>query len=85
MKILFDGLGPNDTVTLGNKTYRNGSCVDIDEVHAKAFLDCNIAKEVKTEEDAAEVVALQNLEAKNAKTRQRVENKVEQAKEGGEK
>jgi len=77
MKIVFVGLGPKDTVRLGQKNYVNGSVVNIPEAQAKAFVKAKLAREIVTQEDIKEAVALQKLETKNVETRA---NEIEKEK-----
>ena len=73
--ILLTGFGPNDTVAYNGAFYCNGSTVTMEEKHADAYIKAKLANEVpdKTHES---VIALQNLEVKNALRRENITRKV---------
>lgn len=78
MKVLVNGLGPNETLTYKNMLLSNGAHVEMEEEHAKAYIK---GKLVKSCEDSSEAKALQNLEIKNEQTRKRIVKKAAE-KEG---
>lgn len=78
MKILFNGLGPKDTVTTDDKIYRNGDYIELEDIHAKTYVDVGIAIEIKNKEDEKEVKVLQKLEQKNAVKRKEIEHKMKE-------
>lgn len=84
MKICFNSLGPKSSVTLGNKIYKNGSSIDVDDEIAKAFIDCKLAFEIKNLEDENEVIAIQRLDQKNVKKRNEILKKVKNFGQEGE-
>ena len=75
MKILLKGLGPNDKIQYNNNWFTNGAVVDIDSRHAEAYINANLAVEVKSSEDIEEALALQSLEAKNDEKRKELQTK----------
>lgn len=72
MVIAFNGLGPNDSVTLNNKIYINGSVVETDNETGQAFIDAKIAFEVKENNDMKKVDDLRKLEKRNEERRKKV-------------
>lgn len=82
MKIMFNGLGPKDTINYNGKLYRNGSVVELEEGFAKPYIESKLALEVNSEQDLQESEALQKLETKNAARRREIEKKAEQKKDG---
>ena len=73
--ILLTGFGPNDTVAYNGGYYRNGSAVTMEEKHADAYIKAKLANEVP-DKNHESVIALQNLEQKNAERRAEIEKKV---------
>ena len=72
--ILFNGLGPTDTVSCGSYfCLKNGDVATMAESHANAYIDAKLAVEV---ENPSEVDALRKLETKNQSTRKRITQKV---------
>ena len=69
--ILLTGFGPNDSVAYNNGYYRNGSAVTMEAEHADAYIKAKLAKEVP-DKNHPEVIALQNLENKNAERREKI-------------
>lgn len=68
MKIQFERLGPQETVAYNGRIYKNGDLVDMDETHAKAYLNNKLAIEVI---DPALALARIKLEAKNTAAREK--------------
>jgi hypothetical protein len=87
-KILLTGFGPRDNITHNGKIYRNGAVVEMEDAHADAYINANLAEEVAGA-DAPEALALQALEEKNAKRRDQILQKAKDAddvaKKAGEK
>lgn len=82
MKILFNALGPKDTVSFGDKIYKNGSTVEMPKEYAIAYINVGLAIEIKNDDDEKEVQAVQKLEVKNAVRRKEIQEKSKQMKEG---
>lgn len=74
-QVVFNGLGPKESVSYGGKLVKNGGTVMMEESHAEAYIKAGVAFYPQSE---AEITAVQKLEIKNAATRKRV---VEKAKE----
>ena len=68
MKIQFERLGPTETVTYAGKIYKNGDIVEMEDAHAKAYINAKLATEVVDPEKA---LARIKLETKNAKAREK--------------
>lgn len=73
IKVLFKGLGPKDTVTYKDSIIHNGAAVEMEEAHAKPYIELGIAYEVQDEQ---EIAAVQKLEQKNEKKRKEIQKKV---------
>lgn len=75
-RIIFNGLGPQESVSYDGKLYYNGAVAEMEDGHAAAYLSSHLAVMVDSEE---QVAAQQFLEKKNAATRKRVQEKAEEA------
>ena len=69
--ILLTGFGPHDTAQYNGGIYRNGSAVTMEAAHADAYIKAKLAREVPSK-DHPDVQALQDLENKNAETREAI-------------
>lgn len=68
MKIQFERLGPTETVTYDGRIYKNGAVVEMEESHARAYLNAKLAVMV---EDVQKALARVKLEEKNTKIRKK--------------
>lgn len=78
MKIQFERLGPMETVTYHGYQYKNGDIVEMEEGHAKAYLQAKLAVEVT---DAGKAMERIRLEAKNAEVREKAKKDSKAVKE----
>lgn len=73
-RILFNGLGPRNTVSCGNRhDLKDGDVANMKDEHAQAYIDVGWAIEITDESQVADV---RRLEMKNDATRKRIQKKV---------